>query len=213
MIVLVGAVFADPTVAGSDASNGQAVIIVNATITEDFPTFALKTKTNADIVKDDVAIATEQSPLTPEEADISSNTLTGNANTTVGFQIVQIDKSVTTAHYQFSVAVTPLVLVKTVDGAIDRTLEEALTAADATYEKFAVAVAAPLLTAVGTGNTTYTATGSGTATLTLTYKGVPITGTEQNPVELATFDAAWQPNPNAKAGDYQAKVTLTVTAV
>ena len=57
MIVLVGAVFADPAVAGSNASDGNAQLVVKAVISEDFPTYALKVKDGATGTTTEAAIA------------------------------------------------------------------------------------------------------------------------------------------------------------
>lgn len=213
-VFVVAGIFAtDPTVTGSDDSNGTARLIVTAHIEEQFPTFALKGKTNIATVTDAIV---DGNTYTPEvlAAITDDSTLTNSeGTTTVAFSIIQTNKAVTTAHYQFGVTITDLVLVKTADNLISRSVADALSAATVN-EKFTVTsgYATPAITAVGTGNTTYTASGDGTAALTLIYKGVPVHG-ETTPVEVATFGGSWDNNEDAKAGDYKAQVTLTVTAV
>ena len=211
--IAVASIFADPTVTGSDASNGTARLVVTAHIEEQFPTFALKGKTNIAASVDAVVADNDYDPEVLAAITDDSTLTNSTGATTVAFSIIQTNKAATTAHYQFGVTITDLVLVETADGLISRSVADALSAATVN-EKFVVTsgYATPAITAVGTGNTTYTASGDGTAALTLIYKGVPVHG-ETTPVEVATFGGSWNNNEDAKAGDYKAQVTLTVTAV
>ena len=220
-IVLVGAVFADPTVAGSQAANGDAKIVVKATIEEDFPAFALKVKSGATIEGGAVDVSTTEvttanSPIAVINDD--STLTTNNGSASVVFSIIQKDKSVTTAHYQFGVVVSNLVLVKTVDGAINRSLDAAISAADTDTETFGVVAANPAIAAVGASDTTFQVisvnevTTNNTSALKIKYTGNPFNVAAAE-TEIATFTAAWNANVNAKAGEYQATVTLSVTAI
>ena len=194
-VVLVG-VFANPTVDGSEASNGSATHNINTKVTEIFPTFALKTTDGAAAKSVVVGAATQ-------EAATTDNALIGATGShTVSFAVYQTNKSKTSALYQFTAAATDLVLITKADGTAVHNVGD--TVAEAT-EKFVCTTTAPAVT-VGTETGKFA---PGTSANIIHYHGSSVNAD----TTVATFDVLWTKGQEQLAGDYAANVTLTVAAV
>ena len=198
-VVLVG-VFADPTVAGSQASNGTATLQITTKVREDFPTFALKTTAGAGAASQVVPEALPNEH--PVQAATDDNALIGTGSHTVSFAVYQTNKSKTSALYQFTAEATDLVLIKKADGTAVHAVGD--TVSEAT-EKFVCTTTAPSV-AVGTTAGKFA---PGTSANIIHYHGSSV---DANTV-LATFDVLWTKGEEQLAGDYAANVTLTVAAV
>jgi len=200
MAVILAGVFADPTVAGSQASNGTATLQITTKVTEIFPTFALKTTAGADPASQVVpeAIPNEH----PVQAATDDNALIGTGSHTVSFAVYQTNKSKTSAMYQFTAEATDLVLITKADGTVVHAVGD--TVSEAT-EKFVCTTTAPSV-AVGTTAGKFA---PGTSANIIHYHGSSV---DANTV-LATFDVLWTKGEEQLAGDYAANVILTVAAV
>ena len=198
-VVLVG-VFADPTVAGSQASNGTATLQITTKVTEIFPTFALKITAGA---ATESQVVPDALPLDPTQAATDDNALIGSTGShTVSFAVYQTNKSKTSALYQFPAEATDLVLITKADGtpvhAVGDTVSEAT-------EKFVCTTTAPAV-AVGTTAGKFA---PGTSANIIHYHGSSVDAD----TTVATFDVLWTKGQEQLAGDYAANVTLTVAAV
>lgn len=195
-VVLVG-VFANPTVTGSDASNGSATLVITTKVQEVFPTFALKTTAGAGA--QNVAIGAVTTP----EAATDVNALIGATGShTVSFAVYQTNKSKTSALYQFTAAATDLVLITKADGTAVHTVGDDVSEAT---EKFVCTTTTPSVT-VGAISGKF---GQGTSANIVHYHGSNVNAD----TTVATFDVLWTKGEEQLAGDYAANVTLTVTAV
>lgn len=194
-VVLVG-VFADPTVTGSDASDGSATIKITTKVTEIFPTFALKTTAGADVQSVVVGDATQ------EAATVNNALIGASGSHTVSFAVYQTNKSKTSALYQFTAAATDLVLTDKADGTHVRNVG---TATDVANEKFVCTTTTPAVV-VGTTDGKFA---PGESANIIHYHGSSVAAD----TTVATFDVLWTKGEDQLAGDYAANVTLTVTAV
>lgn len=194
-VVLVG-VFADPTVAGSEASNGTATLQITTKVAEIFPTFAMKVTSGAAL--SNVTIGT----VAPVVAATDENALIGDGTHTVAFGIYQTNKSKTSALYQFTVAATDLVLITKADGTAVHSVGD--TVSEAT-EKFECTTPTPAVTVGATAGKF----GQGTSANIIHYQGSSVLAN----TDLATFSVIWEQGQEQLAGDYAANVTLTVAAV
>lgn len=198
-VILVG-VFADPTVAGSEAKNGTATLQITTKVTEIFPTFALKTTAGADAASQ---VVPDALPLNPVQAATDDNALIGDTGShTVSFAVYQTNKSKTSALYQFTAAATDLVLITKADGTHVHDVGD--TVSEAT-EKFVCTTTTPSV-AVGTETGKFA---PGTSANIIHYHGSSVNAN----TTVATFDVLWTKGEEQLAGDYAANVTLTVAAV
>lgn len=197
-VVLVG-VFADPTVAGSQASNGTATLQITTKVTEILPTFALKTTAGADAASQAVPDTLLPNPVQAATVD---NALIGTGSHTVSFAVYQTNKSKTSALYQFTAEATDLVLIAKADGTAVHAVTDDVSEAT---EKFACTTKTPAVT-VGTTAGKFA---PGTSTNIIHYHGSSVDAN----TTVATFDVLWTKGQEQLAGDYAANVTLTVTAV
>lgn len=207
LTVLVGALF---------ASTDTHQIKLTVTIDDTAPTFRLRTTSG--VTAEASALAGETAEAVLSAANKAA--LTANTGTvSVGFAIEQVSNSRTLSGYTMSVAASNLILIDTNDSpkSVDRrnlaatNWDSAVTAAtDIESERFTVVAGAPVLTQGSTNHISYE--GSGTSSLSVQYDGVAITASAQTAVSIGTFTVAYNANPNAKPGNYEAHVTLTVTA-
>jgi len=201
MIVLVGAVFADPTVAGSNASDGTAQMIIKTTVTEQFPTFALKTTNNASGSASVVANPFEAEA--PENATADDALIAASGTYAVTFGIYQTTTSRTSALYSFSYTATDLVLTDLADGTHVRNVGTEVQ--DAT-EKFTINATSGVTVNTSTGFAPKA--GAGNEHI-IHYTGSNVAAN----TDVATFTVTWNKGNDQKAGDYKALITLTVAAV
>ena len=204
LTVLVGALF---------ASTDTHQIKLTVTIDDTAPTFRLRTTSG--VTSNATALASETSEATLTDANKAA--LVANSGTvSVGFEIQHIANSRSVNRYSMSVAATNLILIDTTDSpkSVDRrntAWETAVTQASAIEsERFTVVAAAPVLTKGSENHISYT--GNESTTLGVKYDGAAITASAQSPVSIGTFTVAYNANADAKAGNYEAHVTLTISA-
>ena len=192
------------------SANGQAQIQILTTITQEWPKFQLATTSGVvadakDLVSNPLTAVT----ATLTDAQNEDLTESDNGTVSVGFAIKQVSDSRTNDIYDLTVAVTNLVLVRPIGANADTAWETAVATEDTTA-KFDVVAAAPAVTAGTVTNITLV---GGNGTLTVTYNGKKIKAADDNTAKtLGTFTAEWTTNTEAQAGNYEAHVTLGVTA-
>jgi len=195
------------------ASNGQAQIQILTTIHEEWPKFQLATTSGVTANVHDEVEGTLSTPVTATLTDANNSALTeaDSGSVSVGFTINQISDSRTNDVYTLSIEVTDLVLMQALNDAQRATFADATTASasDAT-RKFVVVAAAPAISKQTVSNITMDDTTDGE--LEVTYNGKKVKAGASSVVPLGIFTAAWTKNSNAQAGDYEAHITLTVTA-
>ena len=209
-IVLVGAVFAA-------TSEGASAIRVTTHVNAIEPTFRLK----AGEITSDLAAAADQAAVNA----ITAAALAGNtsyvidtdalltASQTVTFYVQQISRSKSTKTYTFEATATDLVLYKYLDTNGDEVLvsEEEHPATDA-EKKFTVS-STTVNTFANGALPAAKATYSGTASAkTVEYLGNAQPASVESPVNVVSFTCTWGANNDAVTGDYQATVTLTISA-
>ena len=234
MIVLVGAVFADNAV-------GNSTLIVKTTIAEVLPTFGLTAISSnvSSVTQAQYANATAQNngvttPIDSQQgyATItdSTNLITANGTVAVQFAVKQISDSSTTRTFHLAAEATNLVRVKDPTtqsnvnvGVGNVSVNTDFSAIDAN-EMFTVSDSGTVIPAITNGSdvaaaldSTHHIKGSANATTSTTldvqYDGVKISayGADNNK-QIGVFTVTWNANPNAKPGDYEACVKLTVTS-
>ncbi|MCQ2411556.1 MAG: hypothetical protein MJ057_01245 [Sphaerochaetaceae bacterium] len=196
MLIVVCAAFADAT-----EPNGDAKILVNAKIGNQYPAFQLQAVGVAD-AKGSISGSADKALKgeTKDAVTITEDALLGG-NVTVNFAINQVKMSRTKVGYVLTVTATDLKMVNDASGA-------AYTGAIDANKKFEVS-GNPTITKGTAGEYTYTEAANA---LTVRYNGKKVDASTANAVQLGTFSCVWQQNADADAGDYQATVTLTITS-
>ena len=210
-IVLVGAVFADAT------STGASSIKITTSVSEIEPTFRLK----AGEVTSDLAAAANAEAV----ASITAAALAGNtsyviaqdellsAAQTVTFYVQQISRSKSIKTYTFSAAATDLVLYKYKDTNGDDVLvSEHVHPATEAEKKFTVGATTVNTFANGALAEAKATYGGTTSAKTVQYLGNAQPASAESPVNVVSFTCTWAANNDAVTGDYQATVTLTISA-
>ena len=204
MIVLVGAVFADPV------SQGTAQVEITASITEELPTFRLSVVdgTNYTVGTRETSI-NGADPETKGAVTIAADALDdASKDVTVSFKIQQVADALTYKTFYFSVAATDLTLQT--DANVNSTALAALTAAQKTLsiQGGESGVLNPTITMLTIANTDAPASGTG-----LKYKGIRVAkAANSEALDVATFTCTWDGNAQAVPGTYKGTVTLTVSA-
>jgi len=191
MIVLVGAVFADPA-----PTNAQIDLTVN--VPEKVPTFKLVTFNNTGILTSEVSDLVEEdgaeTPVAATFAEAVGNTLADGGTVTVNFAIAQVrpagNKIKTTNTYTFSVSAS----------ALEHATED---------DYFAVKTVSSI-TAIDAAIASNYATITPGESLSIKYKGntyAPATAE----LNFAKFSVTWQGDAEAVPGNYTGSVTLTMT--
>ena len=237
MIVLVGTVFASTdvgnaslivkatiseilptfalTTSDSDVSSITQAQYANPTAQNNGVTAAISAQTG-------YATITNSTPLVTAEGSV-----------TVTFSVKQISDSSTTRSFYLSAQATNLVRVKdpTTNGAVNGGTgtisvtsnfsgENAFDANDMfPVDGGTAGVVVPTINAgaqaavanYSTNHVKGTANATTSTTLDLTYDGVKINAYSSN-IEVGTFDVKWNANVNARPGDYEACVKLTITS-
>lgn len=205
MIIALGCVFAE-TPAKGDA-DGTAQINVKVVIGNEFPRFQLATKTGAEVQTRAVG-ATGEVPVALMTDTERRNLSTEGGKATVVFAINQTADAHCLDKYKLSVAASDLVLVKSLDGttvATERTIEAGIADTEVGSEtnyRFTVASTTHAATSV----THIDNEGTDANKIYVQYDGVVVKET----VEVGTVTVKWNANLDAIAGDYKAKVVLTV---
>lgn len=222
LIVVAGLFAVDPNTTEA-ASAGTAAIDIKVTVSALFPVFQLKVgdTTSRNVIASPVA-AMNTNAVVPSIYDATSDLvedLTDGDNDSLEFKILQISNSRCNSIYSFSVTASDLVLVASEDGAqtpITRNLYETLNAdgtaiaAVQTDEKFVMngVTLANATIAAPNNNKVSSALDSGLIKATYTGGHISTSG-----LELGTATVEWTGNSDAKAGEYQARVILTVQTV
>ena len=204
MIVLVGAVFADPEAKGDAA--GTATINITATIGAEYPRFqilASAISTASGTISGSKAVVG-----TPGAVTIDTNELLTKA-AVITFTVNQIKDSRATVGYSLKIKANDLILAGTTRGE------------EATDEHFTVSKTAGF-TATGTVANVITVTEkSSTDDGFTSYDGgfdvqylnnKYIAATDADPKEIGTVQYTWAANNTAKVGTYNATVTMEVVA-
>ena len=213
MLIIVGAVFADPDKTDSE---GTSVIKVKTSIGEQFPEYQLKAisiTANTGVINEAIAVKDVSDGL----VTIDTNDLL-SADVEVGFEVNQIVNSRTSVAYDISITATDLVLLVTAN---NTTAPKANPADD---EKFSVSLKTSFattdtdadlltITPVTTKTGSFAGTDGGFTVQYLDGKFVNVEAATQGSVkQIGTFAYEWAQNKTAKVGDYQATVTMVVTA-
>ncbi len=192
----------------ADSDTGKASIKVLTTIGVEAPVFKIATTSGASTASDTTNnnSLSEATMTSTEKAKLT----TQGGEATVVFTLSQSVDSRTYSPYTLTVSATDLYLLKTPEGtpegnAVDRTFEQAQTAATGTQKFVAQAVSHAF-----TGTDANMAdNGSSTSSVKIKYNGQKVAA---NAV-IGTATVKWGANVQAEAGDYQANVTLTVSAL
>ena len=217
LIVLVGAVFADP----DPVLDGASAIRVTTSVEAIEPIFILRTEqldsdehvTDVEGVRTPVAVATAKSTALAgdDSHEITVNALIAD-NQTVNFEVVQTNDTKAIKKYQFTAAATDLELYQYVNAA-GVTVQESQTPhpGAAANKKFTVQNSGVINTFADgelTANTQAKYAGTATAK-TVEYVGTVVDAD----TTVVTFSCTWNKNADAVVGDYQGTVTLTVATV
>lgn len=231
MVVLAGVVFA--------ADQGNTSLIVKANIAEVIPTFGLKATgdnvsslTQAQYANANAETAAIEAQTGYATITDPSDLLSESGTVSVSFAIMQISDASTTKTFYLSVQATDLVWVKDTilntnkNGGPGAISTATTFSSIASSEKFQVAsgtagVVVPTVAKGADAATAFdathhikaTANGTTATTLDVQYDGVKVSayGADNNK-EIGTFSVTWNATPDAKPGDYEACVKLTVTS-
>ena len=182
-------------------------------------------KTSRAVDSEDAAItfvSTAAVPIYDDTDDLIEALLSTTPGTaSLAFNLNQISKSRCNTAYTLTVTASDLVLVKSETGAkvaINRSIYEAIDANgaavnsvtdDEKFTKASVTVAAAEIANPDTGRVVPSAANN---VLTATYNGAMVNA-NAGELTLGTATVSWTTNSDAKAGDYQARVLLTVATV
>ena len=219
MIVLVGAVFAEPTTIAQEA-NGNAYIDILATIIEASPRFQLAIKSGATATTSNDGIdAVDATDTAHDEVELSSTVAAaladGSADATVSFSINQTTGARTNANYSLTIKASDLELQTYSDGSAptdELTSQEKFTVKTRTLAlgSAGASIKGAVLTTVEMASVSVTTasdtTGAG-CVLAVDYHGV-VAATK----ELGVYTVVWNKNADAVSGTYKATVQLTVEA-
>ena len=210
-IVLVGAIFADPTNSTlAQGADGNAYIDIKTTIAELIPTFQLAT--NSGVTAESAQTDTAATDSTHAQYGILTSTesaklLNENGKAAVSFVVNQVGVARTTAGYTFTVTAGDLELTNyATNGATTLEANEKFTVVDSTPNL------APIDDITKTvGNVTFTIADfthtADTNTMTVRYSGIV-------PAQkIADFTVEWNANLDAVSGDYVATVQLEVSSL
>ena len=222
-IIAVASVFAVDPNATQAASTGTAAIDVKVTVNATFPVYQLKIGETAsrNVTASPVAAMNTNAvepPMYDATSDLVADLTDGTADSLV-FNINQISNSRCNAIYTFSVTASDLVLVASETGAKDpitrdlyNTLNSDGTAIAAVQadEKFVMAGVTLAASSIAAPNNNKVATALEGGKVKATYTGANISTSS---LTLGTATVQWTGNVDAKAGEYQARVILTVESV
>ena len=211
MIVLVGAVFADPAA----TSTGNTSILVTTSISAVEPTFKLYSGAIESLLADQTVDEAKAAAVAANHpVVIDTNSLLTEAQT-VTFKVSQITNSRSIKAYTLAAEATDLVLYKYKNAQNQDVLEETTAhPAAAGKKKFEVQATTVNTFANGSLSTDDATYGGDGSAKTITYKGtsIDVTGQGKAPIDVATFTCTWNPNDQAVTGDYRATVTLKITS-
>ncbi|MBR1582567.1 MAG: hypothetical protein IJ663_02310 [Spirochaetales bacterium] len=206
MIVLVGAVFADP----------EATLNITAMLTAQVPSFKMAITSDSSVTSAAAVYSDSANGPTTANSTLSTasvNSLIAESGTvTVNVSLSQVENARLTgtgASYILSVVASDLILQSNGANVASPTIFQKFTVVDSTP---AITRASETLTTLVNSNPVQVATISAVDNeLTVSYEGF-VAASTNNPVQLGTFSASWNANESAAAGDYKATITLSISS-